>query len=226
MSTKNELTRERLIEACHTYGLDCFTVSPSIIDGLLSYLSLLMKWNRVMNLVGKTQWQDALRLLLADSAHVFAFIVALQEQGTVPDQPLVWDLGAGAGLPGIPLRLVWQNGQYILVDAREKRTLFLKTVLSSHDYGATQVIQARVEQFMPTQEPAHMVISRAFMPWQEVLDLIEPYVQDQGIAIFLTLLPAPEQHISPATGRRWLMSSEAVYTIDKDQRHLWAMRLE
>lgn len=34
---------------------------------LVAYLELVMKWNRVMNLVGPYSWQEAMRILLVDS---------------------------------------------------------------------------------------------------------------------------------------------------------------
>lgn len=225
-NTDAELTRDTLLDACHTYGLDSFTRSEQTVDGLYVYLSLLMKWNRVMNLVGKTQWQEALRTLLADSIPLFTFITGLQRQGLVPAQPRTWDLGAGAGLPGIPLRLLWQDGHYRLVEAREKRSLFLRSVLAAHDFGETAVAQARAEQFMPAQPPANLVISRAFMPWDEVLDFIEPYLTPAGVAVFLTLTSAPEQHTSGISGRVWRLAQETRYVINRDERYLWALQLQ
>ena len=44
----------------------------------------------------------------------------------LPESPETWDLGAGAGIPGIPLRLVWDSGTFTLVEVREKRVLFLE----------------------------------------------------------------------------------------------------
>lgn len=228
MAKKNaqELTKERLAEACRKYGLECFLQSDESLHGLFVYLGQLMKWNRVMNLVGKSCWDEALRILIADSAHLLPFITTLQKNNLLSEEPITWDLGAGAGLPGIPLRLVWQDGHYTLVDSREKRTLFLKTVLAAHPFGNTDVVQARVEHFFPTQPQANMIISRAFMPWEQVLGLVSPYVIERGLVVFLALTPAPQAHTVLETNSRWKCVQEEQYSIGKDERYLWAMQLE
>lgn len=211
--------------ACRHHGLECFIASEKSLDGLWHYMSLLMKWNRVMNLVGKTQWEETLSTLVADSAFLLPFVKKLQKDGLLDSAPLTWDLGAGAGLPGIPLRLIWPDGRYILVDSREKRILFLKTVLASHYFGDTEAIQMRVEHFFPTQPPAQMVVSRAFMPWEQVLELVAPHVAPGGLAVFLTLLPAPKVYPLGEPGQRWELVQQQLYKIHGDIRYLWAWQL-
>ncbi len=223
---EKELTRESLVAECEDGGLECFLRTEKSLDGLLQYLGLLMKWNRVMNLVGKSRWDEALRTLIADSAFLYPFLTSLQGKGSLAKAPLTWDLGAGAGLPGIPLRLLWQDGRYTLVDSREKRTLFLKTVLASHDYGETEVVQARVEDFFPAQPQAQMIISRAFMPWEQVLELVAPYTTNGGLAVFLTLLPAPKEYALEGLDAQWKLVDEKQYSIQGDSRYLWALRLD
>jgi len=70
------------------------------------YLELLMHWNRAMNLVGARTWQDAARTLVVDSLRFAPFLEGLPLSAS----PLCWDPGAGARLPGIPLRLLWNRG--------------------------------------------------------------------------------------------------------------------
>ncbi len=130
--------------------------TPEAAQALAGYLELLMKWNRVMNLVGTRTWQATFRTLIVDSLHLARFLRSLP----LPEAPETWDLGAGAGLPGIPLRAVWQVGIYHLVDAREKRTLFLSNVLARHPLPGTVVFRGRVEEFMPTRPKADCVVSR------------------------------------------------------------------
>ena len=78
-----------------------------------------------MNLVGARDWQTALLNLLADSFYLDQFMNGLD----LPANPEIWDLGSGAGLPGIPLRIIRQDGIYRMVEAREKRALFIANAL-------------------------------------------------------------------------------------------------
>ena len=224
------LTLESLYQACENdAGLAPFCESPLTLQGLLAYLAILQKWNKVMNLVGPYSWQEILRLLLVDSAWLASFLTSLQEEGKLALEPEGWDLGAGAGLPGIPLRLLWEKGIYTLVDARQKRTLFLRAVLAAHALPRTLVHEGRAEQFMPTRPRADLVVSRAFMPWQDVLSLVGPYLAPAGCVVFLVLQPAPDQPCLDKLsrpGQKWSVQGQQEYTAGGDRRFLWAVYLE
>ena len=229
------LSLESLRHACENdAGLAPFCNDSKTLQGLFTYLSILQKWNKVMNLVGPYSWQEILRLLLVDSAWLAAFLAGLQRQEMLAPEPESWDLGAGAGLPGIPLRLLWEKGMYSLVDARQKRTLFLRTVLAAHILPQTLVYEGRAEQFMPTRPNADLVVSRAFMPWQDVLTLVGPHLAPGGVVVFLVLQPAPKQaDMAQATcgvpglfGERWRVLGQQEYPVGGDSRFLWAVSLE
>lgn len=104
-----------------------FELTEETLPPLAGYLGLLMQWNRVMNLVGTRTAEDTFFTLVVDSLHLGRFLREDVEYGAVP---CCWDLGSGAGLPGLPLRMIWQEGDYWMVEAREKRALFLSTVLA------------------------------------------------------------------------------------------------
>lgn len=206
------LTLETLQAACA--ALPC-PVPEQAHAPLLTYLTLLMQWNKVMNLVGTHTWRDTLETLLADSFYLAEFLRRLP----LPAAPECWDLGAGAGLPGIPLRMVWPQGHYTLVEAREKRALFLSTVVARAALANTAVFRGRAEDFFVQASPADVVLSRAFMPWQDVLAFIAPHIQPAGIAVLLTLEPMPA--LVPAG---WLALHEQAYSIAGDARYFWALQ--
>lgn len=164
------------------------TVPEQALQPLGLYLTELIRWNSVMNLVGARDWREALANLAGDSFHLAAFLADLP----LPEAPLHWDLGSGAGLPGIPLRMVWDRGDYWLVEAREKRALFLSRMLCSLRLPRTHVYRGRVEQFFGTQpRGADCVISRAFMPPETLLPLLAPHLTPDGLVILLcNRLPA------------------------------------
>jgi len=83
---------------------------------LTIYLELLEKWNKKMNLVGPRDWQTMLATLMIDSWNLADVLQSLD----LGDGFRTLDLGAGAGLPGIPLRVFWDQGEYILVESRQK----------------------------------------------------------------------------------------------------------
>lgn len=162
------------------------TIPEQALQPLGLYLTELLRWNSVMNLVGARDWREALANLAGDSFHLAAFLAELP----LPAAPLHWDLGSGAGLPGIPLRMVWERGDYWLVEAREKRALFLSRMLCSLRLPRTHVYRGRVEQFFGTQpRGADCVISRAFMPPEALLPLLAPHLAPHGLVILLCNRP-------------------------------------
>ena len=195
-----------------------FPLDENSLLFLRDYLSLLMLWNRKMNLVGTHTWQDAFCDLIVDCLHLADFMMELP----LPGQPTTWDPGAGAGLPGIPLRLIWQRGDYWMIEAREKRSLFLNTVLARHPLPGVRVFHGRMETFMMAHTAPDCVVSRAFMPWNGLLELLYPCMRQFGIVVFMTNEPVP---VLP---ENWRVVSTHAYASGcagrgrRLTRHFWA----
>ena len=192
-----------------------FELSADKARQLSSYVSLLMQWNKMMNLVGARHWRDALENLILDSFHLDAF---LREQvlPALPASPMSWDLGSGAGLPGIPLRILWSEGDYWMVESRDKRTIFLSTVLAREPLAGTHVFRGRAEQFMEGKK-ADLIVSRAFMPWKELLAFVKGHLNPGGRIVFLTL-----EELQADDSLDWLPVGHAQYVVNGDTRHFCA----
>ncbi len=197
--------------APQTLGLE--TLPPALPDQLETYLALLLKWNKAMNLVGFNDAQRIFEQLVLDSFHLAVFLKELEAEAPGSVFAECWDLGAGAGLPGIPLRMLWQNGQYTLVELREKRALFLRSVLAACPLPGVKVFQGRAEAFMPQRPKASLVLSRAFMPWLKVLELVRPWVADSGLAVFLTLAPYAAEADAEMQHPGWELAREQAYYV-------------
>ena len=76
-----------------------FELTEETLPPLAGYLGLLIQWNRVMNLVGTRTAEDTFFTLVVDSLHLGRF---LREDVEYSAAPCCWDLGSGAGLPGLP----------------------------------------------------------------------------------------------------------------------------
>ena len=194
-----------------------FSFGPALLESLAAYLSLLTRWNRVMNLVGPTDWESILSTLVVDSFHLAGFLDALP----LPGEPRCLDLGAGAGLPGIPLRMLWRKGSYTLVESRGKRALFLRAVLASCPLPGVRVFHGRAETAMAAGPPVSLTVSRAFMPWERVLELVADHTQTGGMCVFLTLAPAPAS-LPPG----WSLGAEKAYLVGNAKRWFRALRRE
>jgi len=157
------------------------TLSDEQARLLSLYLGLLVKWNTRMNLVGPSTWPDILETLIQDSWHLSDLLHSIEPQ---PGQTL--DLGAGAGLPGIPLRVFWQSGDYFLVEPRQKRAIFMEQAAAHMKLPRTKVICARMEALPPARRAANLIVSRAFMPWQKLLAEVKGHLAPQGRVLVMS----------------------------------------
>jgi 16S rRNA (guanine527-N7)-methyltransferase len=192
-----------------------FSLAHDQLKGLQVYLDLLLKWNRVMNLVGHSDWKILLNDLVMDS---FFLDVFLRRVFKGNDRDTVLDLGAGAGLPGIPLRLVWKNGTCYLVESRLKRAAFMKQAIGSLNLENTFVLNCRAEDIQSGVLPAKLIISRAFMPWPKLLPLAGSMLGEKGMLVVLSNEKFAGQDIP---GFNMLETME--YIVNNKKRYFWAL---
>ena len=96
--------RERLTSGCAALGLD---LPPSSIDRLLDYIALLTKWNQAYNLTAVRDPAEMVTRHLLDSLAVAPHLTGTR----------IIDVGTGAGLPGIPLAILFPARQFVLLDS-------------------------------------------------------------------------------------------------------------
>lgn len=187
--------------------------------GVGRYLNLLLNWNKRVNLVGPGDWQTILVDLVADSWKLADFLGTLP----LPDEPRTVDLGAGAGLPGIPLRLFWTAGNYYLVEIRQKRTAFLLQAVAALELKQTFVRPQRAEQALPALAPVELCLSRAFMPWPRLVDLVHPWLAPNALTVIMANEAPPSVLPEP-----WRLKSSHAYpaaekTRREKTRYFWAL---
>lgn len=206
-------TAEAVLHRCQIIG---FNLAEKEAGQLAEYLGLLMKWNKVMNLVGADSWESCLEKLVSDSLHLAQYMARQKDIlfKSLSNAAQIWDLGSGAGLPGIPLRILWQEGEYWLVEAREKRALFLATVLSRLMLPHTHAFHDRVENFM-TERMADLVLSRAFMPWEDILTLLSGKIREGGHVLFMANSPISESFIPDG----WRLEDVHTYKAGRGTRY-------
>lgn len=128
------------------------------LDQLLAYLGLLDKWNRVYNLTAVRQPADMVVRHLLDSLAIVPHVRG----------PRVLDVGTGAGLPGIPLAIVFAEHRCILLDSRLKKTRFVVQAAAELGLRNVEVVQARAEDYRPATL-FDTVVSRAFATVQDMV---------------------------------------------------------
>ena len=140
------------------------SISDTECDKFVSYYRLLLDWNSRMNLTAITDPEEVVKKHFLDSLSAMPYI----KQGSS-----VADIGTGAGFPGIPLLIMRPDIHLTLVDALQKRVLFLETVLSELGLQA-ECCHMRAEDFgrVPAfREQFDCCVSRAVSSLPVLLEL-------------------------------------------------------
>jgi len=115
-------------------------VSDRQADQFYKYLELLTEWQRVHRLVGSID-----PLWIADNLFLDSLLFLKSLPRGVHD---VLDVGAGAGFPGIPLKIMLPELRMTLVEARSRRASFLSTAVRELGLPDVAVLNSRVEDLV------------------------------------------------------------------------------
>ncbi len=170
-------------------GLDRLglSVAPEVQARLLAYTSELLRWNEKVSLTAITRPEEVVDKHLLDSLSV---VPEVKDAGTL------LDLGAGAGLPGIPLAAVLPALRVTLVDAVAKKVAFMKTgAVKAGVADRVRAVHRRAEGAPEVEglPRADCVIARAFMDTGPFLQLARHYLTEGGrVVVMLGQMPAAE----------------------------------
>ena len=152
-------------------------ISKKEIDLLYRYMNLLLDWNNKINLTAITKEEDIILKHFIDSISINEYL---------KEKNKIIDIGTGAGFPGIPLKIINPNMEFILVDSLNKRINFLEEVAKELCLEKIQLIHSRVEDLaknMNYREKADVVVSRAVANLRVLVEYMLPFVKKEGICI-------------------------------------------
>lgn len=152
------------------------SLADSAIHLFHKYLTELNKWNEKVNLTALRTDEEIVVKHFLDS---LIFCKALQ----ISDQMRLLDVGAGAGFPGLPIKIASRSINLTLVEPNQKKTAFLRHVVGVLGLESVTVVPARVEQALETpavRPPFSHIVSRA-LKLQENIHLIQPLLDKKGV---------------------------------------------
>lgn len=153
---------------------------------------MLIKWGQVSRLVGSTEPEWIVENLLLDS---FLFHRLLP-----PDVHSLLDFGAGAGLPGIPIKIVRPEIELTMLEGRRRRASFLSTAVRELGLSGARVINARAEDALGELRASFdAAVMRCAGDIERTLPLACAFVA-QGGSVLASGPPDPR----PLTGAEWI----------------------
>jgi 16S rRNA (guanine527-N7)-methyltransferase len=138
-----------------------FAPFSELSDDQLSLLErhyqLLLRWNQKINLTRITDLEDAVKYHYCESLYLAR---------SLPPVPLrIVDVGSGAGFPGIPVAVYRPDSTIDLVEAHQRKAVFLSEAVRDLGLSNVRVYAARAED---VSERYDWMISRAVDPGEVI----------------------------------------------------------
>ena len=145
-------------------------------DKFFTYCMMLLEKNKVMNLTAITDIDEVILKHFVDSLMLHKAIDPKAVTTMI-------DVGTGAGFPGIPLKIVYENLNVILLDSLQKRLEFLDDVIDELKLSGIETVHARAEdagQAEVLREKFDLCVSRAVANLSTLCELCLPFVKVGG----------------------------------------------
>lgn len=159
-------------------------------DQFERYFELLVEWNEKINLTAITEKNEVYLKHFYDS-------IAPVLQGLIDNQELkLLDIGAGAGFPSLPMKIICPQLDVTIIDSLNKRINFLKLLAEELGLDKVHFYHGRAEDFAQDKDfraQFDLVTARAVARMQVLSELTIPYLKVGGKLLALKAANAPEE---------------------------------
>ncbi|NPV53125.1 MAG: 16S rRNA (guanine(527)-N(7))-methyltransferase RsmG [Firmicutes bacterium] len=144
------------------------------------YYQELAKWNSRVNLVGSANPEDIVFRHFIDSLSCWRL-------GGFDRGVKLLDVGAGAGFPGVPLKIMFPDIELVALEATRKKVDFLRHIFAMLGLSGVDVIWGRAEDYAargsPHRESFDRVVARAVARLPVLVEYCLPFIRCGGIFI-------------------------------------------
>ena len=145
-------------------------------ENFSKYLTLLLKWQKAHRLVGSNDPMWIVEHLFLDS---LLFLRLLPSSART-----LSDLGSGAGLPGLPIKIVRRDMDVVLIESRRRRAMFLTSAVRAMRLEGVRVLEGRVEDLVSELRGTFdAVVMRCAGDIEVMIPVAADLVSDHGIVI-------------------------------------------
>ena len=161
---------EILARGAQDLGLE---LTPHQLDLFEAYYRELADWNQRVNLTAITGYEEVQLKHFLDSLTVCqaAPVVAAAAMRVI-------DVGAGAGLPGLPLKLVFPDIHLAMVESVGKKARFLEYLVAALSLSGVEVLTGRAEELARQprlRESFDLAVSRGVAKLPSLLEYTLPF---------------------------------------------------
>lgn len=163
--------KEKLKERFSTYNIE---LTDSQIESFEKYYNLLIEWNEKFNLTAITDEDEVIEKHFVDSVLPYEIL---------PQNSKIIDIGAGAGFPSIPLKIVRPDLNFLLIDSVNKKITFINEVISNLNMSGIIALHSRIEDLAVNpayRETFDICISRAVARLNTLAEYSLPFVKLGG----------------------------------------------
>jgi len=181
-------------------------LSAAQLEDISMYIDILLRWNARVNLTAVRRPEDIVTRHFGESLFAARHLFPAEARGVsepelappvghanlaigAPDAqltrpanaPRVFDIGSGAGFPGLPIRIWATNIELTLIESNHKKATFLREVVRAMAVANVHVFAGRAEELAKSSAPgADVVTLRAVERLESVLPVAASLVRPGG----------------------------------------------
>jgi len=153
------------------------------VERFQRYYEELVEWNKNINLTAITDYEEVQTKHFLDS---LTLVAALEKEPWLKEDFCLLDVGTGAGVPGVPMKIFLPKMRLFLLESTVKKITFLKHLVDCLDLDDVSILKGRAADIAHQQnyrEKFELVVSRAVGKLSTLAELTLPFCRQGGLFI-------------------------------------------
>lgn len=150
-------------------------LNDELVAKLDAFFSLLTRWNRKINLTALSETDEAIDRLILEPLLAARYVPGSAKR--------FMDIGSGGGSPAIPLKLAIPRLHLTMVEAKTRKSAFLREAARQLELPDTDVETTRVEELLARpqlHEAFDMITTRAVRIEVRMLNTVQAFLKPGG----------------------------------------------
>ena len=170
------INKDLLINSIEEIGLNCDDI---LVNRFENYQDVLLEWNKNINLTRIVEENEIIQKHFIDSLSCLSLDIIKPESKII-------DIGTGAGFPGVPIKMYYNDVDLTLLDSLNKKIKYLMELCHELELDDVKFLHSRTED--AAKDPQHrqqydVAIARAVAELNVLAEYCLPYVKVGGYFI-------------------------------------------